>query len=357
MDLIKNFYFSIFLFAIIVLFDLLIKFKRPLLLKFYLSLFVTVIGAAAFFRFIENETSFFVFYYAVFRATSVVCILNIFAILYFPKTAKWVYLLTIVSFLTIVYFLYLSHILPKEFEILNKRSLFIIRDHDLKIPFGFKVLRFFIVYSFVGLMFYYCYNIIKRYRYDNIYYDKIRKWTIYFLILCMMIAVFYVPLNIYNSYQLLPYYLNIFTYSYVLLLLYYRPNFLNRSALKISFGDNFKRDTEYAISELEFINEFYTKLYFTKNDASLENLAKLLNISSNDLYKFIYYKYSMTFNDLVNKNRVDYFIDIIHNPKYLNYTIDALAKEAGFSSRQHLYKPFKKFHGGNPSDIVDAIAV
>jgi AraC-like DNA-binding protein len=65
----------------------------------------------------------------------------------------------------------------------------------------------------------------------------------------------------------------------------------------------------------------------------------------------------MTFNDLVNKNRVDYFIDIIHNPKYLNFTIDALAKEAGFSSRQHLYKPFKKFHGGNPSDIMDAIAV
>jgi len=32
-----------------------------------------------------------------------------------------------------------------------------------------------------------------------------------------------------------------------------------------------------------------------------------------------------------------------------------LAKEVGFSSRQHLYKPFKKFHGGNPSDIVDAV--
>jgi AraC-like DNA-binding protein len=64
----------------------------------------------------------------------------------------------------------------------------------------------------------------------------------------------------------------------------------------------------------------------------------------------------MTFNDLINKNRVDYFIDIIHNPKYLNFTIDALAREAGFSSRQHLYKPFKKFHGGNPSDIVEAVA-
>ena len=63
----------------------------------------------------------------------------------------------------------------------------------------------------------------------------------------------------------------------------------------------------------------------------------------------------MTFNDLVNMNRINYFIDIVNTPKYKNYTIDALAKEVGFSSRQHLYKPFKKFHGGNPSDIIDTV--
>ena len=139
------------------------------------------------------------------------------------------------------------------------------------------------------------------------------------------------------------------------MIVFYRPNFLNRSALKISLGENFNREAEFMISELDFINEFYTKMYFKQNEASLENLAKILKISSNDLYKFVYFKYSMTFNDLINKNRVDYFIDIIHNPKYLNFTIDALAREAGFSSRQHLYKPFKKFHGGNPSDIVEAV--
>ena len=34
--------------------------------------------------------------------------------------------------------------------------------------------------------------------------------------------------------------------------------------------------------------------------------------------------------------------------------IDALAREVGFSSRQHLNKPFKKFHGGNPSDLIES---
>lgn len=125
--------------------------------------------------------------------------------------------------------------------------------------------------------------------------------------------------------------------------------------MTISFGDSFSKNSDFIINDLDFINSFFTRFYFTNPDASLENLAKELNVNSNDLYKFIYYKYNMTFNDLVNKHRVEYFIDIIHNPKFLNYTIDALAKEAGFSSRQHLYKPFKKFHGGNPSDLIDSI--
>ena len=63
----------------------------------------------------------------------------------------------------------------------------------------------------------------------------------------------------------------------------------------------------------------------------------------------------MTFSNLVNKSRVDYFIELVRSPKYTNYSIDALAKEAGFNSRHHLYKPFRKFHGGTPSDFISSI--
>lgn len=86
----------------------------------------------------------------------------------------------------------------------------------------------------------------------------------------------------------------------------------------------------------------------------MQHLAKVLNVSTNDLYKFIYNKFSVSFNDLVNKNRVNYFLEIIKQPKFQNFSVDALAQEAGFTSRQHLYKPFKKFHGGNPSDLIEA---
>ena len=51
----------------------------------------------------------------------------------------------------------------------------------------------------------------------------------------------------------------------------------------------------------------------------------------------------------------DDFIELVRSPKYNQYSIDALAKEAGFNSRHHLYKPFKKFHGGTPSDFISSV--
>lgn len=119
-------------------------------------------------------------------------------------------------------------------------------------------------------------------------------------------------------------------------------------------GEKFLIENDYIVKNVFFENEFYTKMYFLNKEASMDSFALQLNVSSNDLYKYIYNKFNMSFNDLLNKNRVAYFLEVIKTSKFKNYTIDALAQEAGFTSRQHLYKPFKKFHGGNPSDLVDA---
>ena len=73
------------------------------------------------------------------------------------------------------------------------------------------------------------------------------------------------------------------------------------------------------------------------------------------MFNYIYYTYSMSFDELVNKSRVEYFVEIIKDPKYKNYTIEALALEVGFTSRQRFYQPFKKYHGGNPSDLIDIL--
>lgn len=357
MEIINKIYFSIFIFSLIVLVDLMVKFKRPIILKFYLTLLILGGGCNALLFTLEISSSTFVLLSSLCKSFLSLGIINIFTILYFPKLKKWV---NGVAVLLIVYELLLFQFVTNNqalVDSIEQKALIILLKTSIQFPLYLNLFRLFISLVFLGLMLYTSINIVVKQDYQNIYFDKIKSWSRLFLLFSLFTISLFVPVSFLHVPDIIASLFSIIGFSLPVIFVFYRPAFLNRSALKISFGNNFNRDSEYAISELEFINEFYTKLYFAKNDASLENLAKVLEISSNDLYKFIYYKYSMTFNDLVNKNRVDYFIDIIHNPKYLNFTIDALAKEAGFSSRQHLYKPFKKFHGGNPSDIMDAISI
>jgi AraC-like DNA-binding protein len=135
----------------------------------------------------------------------------------------------------------------------------------------------------------------------------------------------------------------------------FRPKFLNKSILSLTLSNQFNKNSINGI-KLEVFNEaFFTQLYFLNPDASIEDFSKKNGISTEDLYRFIYNSYSSGFNDLVNENRVNYFIDVVKSKKYNNYTIDALSQMAGFSSRHHLYKPFKKFHGGVPSDFMKTL--
>ena len=357
MEIINKIYFSVFIFSLIVFVDILVKFKRPLILKFYLALLTLAAGGNALIFTLTIDASLFIILSALFKSCMTLGIINIFTILYFPKLKK---IVNVLGVLLVVYELLLFHFILSNVELFNavtKKPLIILLVTEIEFPFYLNIYRLFISLALLGLMLYTTSSIALKNEYQNIYFDKIKTWSKLFTSFTLFTIILFIPLSFVSFSKIIASIASITGFSLPIIFVFYRPAFLNRSSLKISFGDSFNRDSEYAISELEFINEFYTKLYFAQNDASLENLAKVLNISSNDLYKFIYYKYSMTFNDLVNKNRVDYFIDIIHNPKYLNFTIDALAKEAGFSSRQHLYKPFKKFHGGNPSDIMDAISL
>jgi YesN/AraC family two-component response regulator len=80
-----------------------------------------------------------------------------------------------------------------------------------------------------------------------------------------------------------------------------------------------------------------------------------LGVDQETLNHYIKINYDTSFTDLVNKYRIQYFIDFVNNPESKLFTIDALAKKAGFSSRQNMAFFFKKFHGGSPSDYVKQI--
>jgi YesN/AraC family two-component response regulator len=60
----------------------------------------------------------------------------------------------------------------------------------------------------------------------------------------------------------------------------------------------------------------------------------------------------MTFIELINKNRIDYFVTLVVNGNHKTYSIEGLAEMSGFGSRHSLYRNFKKYHGGSPSDFI-----
>jgi AraC-like DNA-binding protein len=169
------------------------------------------------------------------------------------------------------------------------------------------------------------------------------------LIFIALSAIFKIP-NEFNSF------LRIVLGLTLLLIILYRPSFINKNGSKISFGYLFARaqfDTD--INEVDFNFHFFTNLYYKSKTADIVEFSEIMGVSKDIMFKYIYFKYSLSFDELVNKSRVEYFVEIIKLPKFKDYTIEALALEVGFGSRQRFYQPFKKYHGGNPSDLIDVI--
>ena len=146
------------------------------------------------------------------------------------------------------------------------------------------------------------------------------------------------------------------------MLLLFRPAFLNKTNLEISLSDRFNENNagsnsseKIKLSKDLFTISFFHKAYYANKDASLEEFSSLLEISPKQLKDFILASYNVTFIDLVNQNRVKLFVELIKDSENNNITIEGLSEKAGFGSRQNFHKAFKKFHGGNPSDLLRAV--
>jgi AraC-like DNA-binding protein len=201
---------------------------------------------------------------------------------------------------------------------------------------------------------YYIYNILFKFSFKNIYFKKIQGWTFCFFMVILTQLIFIALSTIFKFPNEFNTYIRIILALALLIIILYRPNFINKNGSKISFGFLFNRnDFSSDIKEVDFNFHFYTNLYFKSKTSNIEEFSNIMGVSKDVMFNYIYFNYSMSFDELINKARVDYFVEIIKDAKFKNYTVEALALEVGFSSRQRFYQPFKKYHGGNPSDLID----
>ena len=91
-------------------------------------------------------------------------------------------------------------------------------------------------------------------------------------------------------------------------------------------------------------------------ELTLTALALQLEISRNQLSELINTGTGGNFYDFVNKYRVDEVKQLMEHPKYKDYTILAIAFEAGFPSKSTFNSIFKKFTGFTPSEYRNRLS-
>lgn len=99
-------------------------------------------------------------------------------------------------------------------------------------------------------------------------------------------------------------------------------------------------------------NHFRINQPFRKSGYKIRDLSEEMNIPSYVLSAFINQEYGKNFNELINDYRVDFMAgQLKESPEKLQFTLDALAREAGFNSRNSFFTAVKKKTGRTPSEF------
>ena len=346
-DLFKNINFALFIFCIVTVIELLVNFRRPLFLKLILIAIVLVFGLKALGLYFIGYLHYNRLLFEIPRVILVFLWILFFSFLYTYRIRKYTLLILgsifLIQLFGILYFTIVFR-LPLETDVLNNDQYFL-----LKI-----IIRVILYATIIAVLTNLFIKIQKNNNESNIYANKLRQWTLMVLVFNYM--TFF--LNFYRNFILLKpaaEFLIPILHFFAILLVLFRPKFLNNTTLQVSLSNLFTKKRDILIDEELFINVFFSKVYYLKKDASPDDLSTSLQVTTAQLSNYLYSKYNLTYTDLVNKHRVKYFTEFVQTSKYQNQTIDTLAQMSGFTSRHHLYLSFKKFHGGTPSEFIRSV--
>ena len=349
--------FFIVVYSLITLVHVLIKFKKPFNVKLLFIVIISLIGFSNYLNFTKLDFyTFKIINYCV-KAIFTISFLQLITRLFFISYLRLVNIISLLIFLFSISSIILiaTNNYPvfstNRFIYFNKISPY---TEGIKVPLFINICRLILGVTYIGTILYFCYQIIVNFNHRNIYFKKIKMFAygiityIFFLILYFLLRQFF---N--QKHQLLNIIIS-FSLDFLLLItIYNRPEFLDKSSYKIRLIYTFMPSQYSKVDSTKFIDLFFNQSYYLNKDAGIRSFAKLLDVKSDDISFYVQNEFGMDFEELLNKHRIEYFIELVRNPSYRQFTIDSLAKESGFVSRNAFYKPFKKFHGGNPSDLID----
>ena len=342
-------YSGLLLIALITFFETLVNFKKPLDLKLILAVTAFIIAFRSFgviyTNFNGSNLWLTLFPNIIIGSTG----LFFFSILHQYKLTRVVFIFGMIAVL-----LQTSALFYDTFSSASVANIAAPKNNKLKTG---DILSSLIAMSYLCLYIDIFLKIKKKKENQNIYAEKIRRWSFLVLVASFFALAGYLIKIILPSYENLRRLFIIIPHYTIILSILFRPKFINRTNLKLTLGSRFGKKNSSEIDRNKFNNNFFENLYFLKNEASSEDFRQIMDITAENLANYVSLTYGMNLPDLINKHRVAYFVNLANSGDFSNHTINALAKMSGFNSRHHLYKSFKRFHGGSPSDILKMAAL
>jgi AraC-like DNA-binding protein len=167
----------------------------------------------------------------------------------------------------------------------------------------------------------------------------------------MIIAIHSLTVNYFNNMVSLVFSFTIFIFGYKGL---YQEAIASDSRDSIQISSTEESNSienkvdEHLLSRL--LDYMTTEKPFQDVELTLTSLAKQIDISRNQLSELINSGTGVNFYDFVNNYRVEEVKGLLKNPKYKDFTLLAIAYEAGFPSKSTFNSIFKKFTGLTPSE-------
>ncbi len=158
-------------------------------------------------------------------------------------------------------------------------------------------------------------------------------------------------------------YLLVAEFVYHILFFVINPKFLDILILSENLRGPEKEKVLVSPEEKDQLKELAEKIeaYFKSTEVFLNSqlTAELLGSLTGHPHRMIgqaiRHTYGISFRDYLNKYRIDYIEEKLSDPSYLaKSSIETIAEDAGFGSRQSFYTAFKKAKGCTPKEYFSA---
>jgi len=94
---------------------------------------------------------------------------------------------------------------------------------------------------------------------------------------------------------------------------------------------------------------------FRRSGLTLSELSSVLDVPNHKLSELFNNHFKQNFNSYINTLRIDYILTRLDHGDWRQFTLEAIANDAGFTSRNTFFTAFKKVKGLSPSSYLSGL--